>query len=72
MDNLLQKWILNVLQNLLGVKFTSTSGAFNENVALNFFSSFGFVPLCASTTRFLSATVFFSKRFSMLTSALAP
>eukprot|EP00983_Pelagomonas_calceolata_P027686 869373-Pelagomonas_calceolata.AAC.1 len=47
-------------------------GAFYENMALNLFSSIGFVPLCASTTRFLSATVSFSKKFSMLTLALAP
>eukprot|EP00983_Pelagomonas_calceolata_P048397 1141036-Pelagomonas_calceolata.AAC.1 len=44
---------------------------FFENVALEFFSSTGFVQLQVSTTRLLSATVS-SRRFSTLTSALEP
>eukprot|EP00983_Pelagomonas_calceolata_P030170 945559-Pelagomonas_calceolata.AAC.1 len=72
MDNLLQKWILTVLGNLLGVKPTTPSWSILRESGIEPFQFNWFHALCASITRLLSAAVSFSKTFSMLTSALAP
>eukprot|EP00983_Pelagomonas_calceolata_P005141 167029-Pelagomonas_calceolata.AAC.2 len=59
MDSTLQRWILIVLRNLLGVKTITPSWSlqkFLKNMALKLFNSIGVVPLCVPTTRLLGAT----------------
>eukprot|EP00983_Pelagomonas_calceolata_P080332 1155103-Pelagomonas_calceolata.AAC.3 len=73
MDNPLQRWILNVLRNLPGVKTTTPSWSILQGRGIEPFQFNWF----RATTHFYNSltkcsTVYSSRRFSMLTSALAP
>eukprot|EP00983_Pelagomonas_calceolata_P067954 1149698-Pelagomonas_calceolata.AAC.2 len=71
MDNLLHRWIINVLRNLLGVKTTTPSLSTLQESGIEPFQ-FNWFRASMRFYNSLSATVYSSRRFSTRTSALAP